>query len=385
MRRSLSIFACLSAIIVSNVDASAIAATENKLEQNVTTTKTSKKNSRYRILWNAGLGYSSFDSLTDTETIAAGQIGLKGQLNLLPNLSIRSKANFRFESGNSQSLYRELDQNNGLFMREAYLDYKPFKSLRFKAGAISQAHQDAPLLVSRRSFPAALVKTGFQINNFALVFKAQQAIPTSQSFDEERSEMEASPSFTTQTIKAIAGNDRFKVTAYGTNFQYKNLPSKVAFESGLYGNTVPDDIPGNAAFLFEFEGRALGIEGDLRLNNSFTLIGGIQSIENTKAPTGFNQGRLGYIKSEIRIGDDLFIPMYQIFYNESDSSVSYYNSRAYGHNNREGYAIAAEYQFTKSKFKIKTEFGTTDVINARAFEGEEQRLMIRLETFFDDV
>jgi hypothetical protein len=367
---------------------SALAADESSNTQNQNTTQSTKKlsrqyNSKYRLRWKTSLGYQTFESITDSSTIASGGFVFDGQGKLANELYLRAKAQMRFESGASQSLYREIDQNNGLFIREAYADYRPFSFLRFKAGAISQGHLNAPLLVSNRSFPAVTEKLIISKGNTAIILKAQQAIPTSSSFDQERSEKEEQASFQTQTLegRAVLGNLLLK--GYITNFEFKNLPSKVAFQSSVFGNTVPDNDIGFSNFVFDYAGQVMGAEAILKFG-AYEYGAGIQQIENTEALEKFNMGRLGFVRAILPFGDHELALRFENFFNESDSSVAFYNSALYGHNNRVGYSASAKYSFRDRGFAINAGYVNSDVINQRALESQEEKFALQLETFFED-
>lgn len=390
MRRRENLWAVVIAVTTCMLWASSAAAQESVSPSR--TQKSTQKaprlsrqySSKYRLRWKSALGYQTFESLTDSSTIASGGLTFDSQGKLANQLFLRANAQIRFESGSSQSLYREIDQNNGFFMREAYADFRPWSFLSLKAGAISQQHLDAPLLVSGRSFPAATEKLVLSNQNAAIILKAQQAIPTSASFDQERSDKEVQASFHTQTVegRAVVGNFLFK--GFVTNYQFNNLPTKVAFESSLYGNTVPDDDIGNSQFVFDYAGRVMGIEGTIKFGQS-ELIAGIQSIENTEAPEKFNTGRLGFLQTNLALGDDELQLRAENFFNESDSSVAYYNSAQYGHNNRVGYAALATYMFNNRGFAIKGAYINSDVINIKALESREEKVLFQLETFFEDI
>lgn len=381
---SAAVISLITCFVISSSAISAATTSHTQSDQNTTTKKLSRKySSKYRLRWKTNLGYQTFESVTDSSSIAAGGFTFDGQGKLANELFLRANAQMRFESGTTQSLYRELDQNNGLFIREAYADYRPFNFLRFKAGAISQQHLNAPLLVSRRSFPAVVEKLVISKDNTALILKAQQAIPTSSSFDQERSDKEPQASFQTQTIegRAIFGNLMMK--GFVTNFQFNNLPSKVAFDSSIFGNTVPDNDVGFSNFVFDYAGQVLGAEAILKFS-AYEFGAGIQQIENQEAPEKFNTGRLGFVRALIPFGDDELEMKFENFFNESDSSVAFYNSALYGHNNRVGYSAFAKYSFRNRGFAINAGYVNSDVINQRALESQEEKFQLQLETFFED-
>lgn len=384
-RKTYSGIFLLSMALVGLVSSTAIlAVTTPPIQKSILKSTQQNYNSKYRLRWKTNLGYQTFESLTDSSSIAAGGFTFEGKGKLANELALKLNAQMKFESGTTQSLYRELDQNNGFFIREAYADYRPFSFLRLKAGAISQKYLNAPLLVSQRSFPAIVEKLYIKRENTSIILSAQQAIPTSSSFDQERSDKEPQASFQTQTLEGriILGN--LKMKGFITNYQFKNLPSKVAFESSIFGNTVPDNDVGFSNFVFDYAGQVLGAEANLKFG-AYEYGAGVQQIENKKAIEKFNTGRLGFIRALIPLGDDELEAKFERFFNESDSSVAYYNSALYGHNNRVGYSAFAKYSFRNRGFSINLGYVNSDVINQKALESKEEKFQLQLETFFEDI
>ena len=165
-------------------------------------------------------------------------------------------ANVSLNLLSSRVQIRYLSQNDqNFFLNELSMNYEPSKNFKFSVGAINQNHLDSPYLVSNLSFPGLLASAHASTGGMTFGYKGQRLIPTSTSFDTDRTEKEALPSFQTHGLFAdYKINDNFKLGGQINYFSFSDLPSVVAFESQITGNDVTGIEIGDSRFTEQFSG-----------------------------------------------------------------------------------------------------------------------------------
>jgi hypothetical protein len=174
------------------------------------------------------------------------------------------------------------------------------------------------------------------------------------------------------------------VRAAVTHFTYNNLPSAIAQESIIYGNTVDEQGPNTSRFKYRFDGLFVhgGLDVDITPRFGWWVAG--SAIQNAAAPEGYRNAQ--HIKSGFKIGlpgEVDVIPSFGTYFIEDDAVPGFYNSSGIGHTNRQGYAGAIETFFQRQKFKIRAEYNDADVINFNLNQSRQQSLMIGFETFYE--
>jgi hypothetical protein len=360
-----------------NISAPAI----NNLSTNLTTNSRSS-GFKYKV----GTDFSSFGS--ETEQAQTAGFGVTGQFEhqLVDDLKIRVRAEGKFESGHAQSRFGDNTPQTGIFLQEAVLAYKPFSFLALDGGAIDQSYLKSALLIDKHTFPGAMEKVLIGDRKLGAEFQFEQAIPTSTTLTTETEGQEETPTFMAQTLTLQAEPTRsWFMQVYGTHYQFNNLPSKVANDSELYGNTMGVDVGLNASsFLFQFDGWLAGAETSVRILPSWKIGMGAQYLQNMKAPTGFNAGSMAFLDSTVSITPFVdIVPRGEIFFLESDVVPGAYNSSDFGHNNRDGYAADLDFVFKKSKFKIGARYVNANLINPNDSQSAQQTILLKLETLYE--
>lgn len=337
--------------------------------------------------WSLGISGQTYSDQLDDQTFASVGLGIRAGVSLLQDLEFESGLSIVARSGFSQSRFGKDSLNDGINVHEALLKYTPTHFLSLDAGIIGQRHIGSELLVSSRPFPGVRQTLSHNISNYRFGLTAQQAIPTSRSLNSQtRSEKESTPSFLTESVfveyqNRVNRNIRLRASA--TQFRFRNLPTNVAYESRLLGNTVPHSTPATSEFIFDYEGYLYGIDGDFNVTRDFAVDFRLNLLENTKAPSAFNRGYLietglsfGILRQTLRASA-------MRFFNESDSSIAYYNNSRLGHNNREGYSVGIQ-ALINNRVRISSYFTDSDVINPNLVTTRQQHLTLALETVYAD-
>lgn len=369
---------------------SSAAPAENSVRINAETVKAEPfKKENWDLYWKMLSGGRHLNDKTD-ESIAA-------TLGVYSQLEWRISSDLRFYSElkavfNSQRMQQDVfgdDFDDGFRMREAVVMYEPLTWTSFGAGAINQTRLNSPLLIADRTFPGLFQQVYFgERDKNGVGLELQELIPTSKSFNSQRVEKEKTPFLYTATVAgAWTPTSVLTLKPQATYFQFQDLPSRVALDSALFGNTTDQGTVSNKKFQYEFAGTSLGLETDLKISKSLTLTGGFQSVNNQRAPSAFNTGRLGSLGAKIKIGGAEIKPEVISFYNESDTSPGVYNEGKFGHNNRQGWGAKLGVDFKKLGFNIRSEFYDADVVNEnkRSGQSRQQYLSIYLETTYAEI
>lgn len=342
-----------------------------------------EKEKRLWGAWSFGLFGQTFSDLTDSETYSSARLNLKGGLNLLADLKIKSELSLVGASGFSQARFGRDSLGNGINIHEALVVIGEDRIAQLEAGIINQRFLQSPLLVSNLPFPG--VKGTLQYHNdlFRVGLRLQQAIPTSRTLDsQKRSEKEQTPKFATESLFAeITPHEDFKADVQVSRYSFKDLPSSVANNSRLLGNTVPFSTAAQSSFLFDYEGMLYTARAtQYIIDDTFADIN-LQLLENSKAPTAFNRGFLAEGGLNFPILSQMLRVSVASFFNESDSSPAQYNSSRLGHNNMKGmsYSLAV---YINQLFKIEAQFTDGQVITPNLVNTNRQNFSLALETLY---
>jgi hypothetical protein len=241
-----------------------------------------------------------------------------------------------------------------------------------------------PLLLSAQSFPGVLERVLLGTKEFNVELKAQQAVPTSTTLSTKAVEAEQTPTFMTEAITVRAKLlDRVSVSAFGLHYAFHSLPSTVATDSELYGNTVTALTAKRDQFAYEFDGFGYGGGTKVLLTRQIAWTLDAQILTNSKAPESFNQGQLASSGFEIGLPGDIDLkPKGEVFFAESDVAPGYYNGSDRGHNNRTGWAADLSLAFKKAGFAIGGRFVQADLINSSLVQTRQSFVMLRFETLY---
>ena len=283
----------------------------------------------------------SFSKRTAINAIVSAEIYGKLKWQAVETFSYQIQGLLVGRSGFTQSLYDRDDRPSGLHLLDGFFEWRPFSDLSMKFGVIQQSFLSAPLLIADKTF-ASLVG-GLSLDNpffQDLSFLFQAAIPENVSGLTQRSSQIVAgvPLFLSFSSKlALPAFFDMDLREAFSLFCYYNLPPAVANKSRLYGNSV-SGYGSDTSFLHSFYGWHNDMQFHRRLSDLWFVKGGWEYIYNFGAPNKYNEGFRLY--SALYYNYKNFMEIQGIgewFANQSDSSVAYYNSEIYGHNNRRGF------------------------------------------------
>lgn len=341
---------------------------------------------RPSLSWNMAVGGSSFANESEQAQSAGFHLGAKVHFAMTKQILLRAAGSANLQSGYAQSRFGDNTPQSGIALTEAVVQFEPLNAFAVEAGAIDQGHFKAPLLVSSQPFPGILEKIVYRSRNVRFELRAQQTIPTSTTLSTKTIESEKTPSFLSETIdlkvRPLTG---MTLSLYGTHFRFQDLPSLVAHESSLHGNTTVSSGPNSTRFAYGFNGWMAG--GEFRWNWFSPAVAwniGTQMIQNLEAPQSYQNSQRTFSSLDMALpGDIRLSPMAEIFFTESDVVPAYYNSSGHGHTNRQGWGAGIDTVFRKEKFKVGARYLDSDLINSNSSQSRQRYLMIKIESMYE--
>ncbi|MCB9027021.1 MAG: hypothetical protein H6625_11925 [Bdellovibrionaceae bacterium] len=373
--------AALFVLLAPNSHADGLSQEENtillRLEKESLLSKT-----KFQGDWKLELGGQSFEEATDDEKSASVALRLRPKYRLLENLIVKGDLRLKSESGRIQSRFYPGSENM-LQLNNATIEFYPIPFLLLEGGIVNQGYIGQELLFSQsRSFAGFKEGLIFGPSDFKTSLILQQSIPSSTSLNAERVEKEETPSFLAQTLQLEINRDILKGVFGGSLFQYNNLPSKVAYESYVNGNTIDGSDSSLSRFVYDFAGYGLNSKLDVNLSESLSLVGALQLIENTKAPSGNSRAQMLWLGPALTLGDTKWNINYGKFFAESDVAPAYYMNLNYGGTNRVGDFSRIEVEFTKFNFKLLAQYALSETLNERVHQDRRTSYLVRLETLY---
>lgn len=348
------------------------------------------KPGQLEVFWKARVYGESTALTSQSAEVAGADLFADGKYQLLKSTQASIFLRAKFEAGRSQSFFGDLEPGTGLLLREASIKQNVFSFLDVKAGVINQDWLNMPLLTFRQSFPGALVDLYFdKIENTKFGYIGQYAVPTSQTLSSRTVGREASPSFITHTLYGEYDVKKsYKISASLNTYEYKKLPSMVAFESFLTGNSADDDVicsQNNCEFEYAFRGWFATVGGSARWNQTFEPGIEYSLIKNQEAPETMNDGHLIRAYNRIHTDNYAFYIGYDRYFAESDVVPSYYNAWVYGKSNKEGQGGELAVEFKKKNFRVRFQYYEADLINFSDVQENQKSFWLGVETGYDKI
>ncbi len=286
-------------------------------------------------------GFSFQSQSTDGEQMIRAKLNAKILTQLTNSLFARAEFELLTGSGSIQKIYKKLEAFDKIYHKEIAFLWTASDWLTMHFGAINQRFLGAPLLMADIPFPSLLEEIHLSApDKHELHLNFQQAITNTFSDDNSYNtqKLTKTPLFLTHSIFWTYDPKTFyKVKMRGTFFHFSNLTRDIAINAMLYGNTISGS-PGD--FKHKYYGAYLALEPSFQIFSNLGLQLKIHHIDNWNIPNedNFSQGELYSLSVPFDVTENLRITTtLEYFVNQSDSSVGYYSSETYGHNNRQGY------------------------------------------------
>lgn len=348
----------------------------NKSVLNESTDETSS-----HLAWSLGLAVEQQrDSLSQqrTETNLSARLKWDYTLNSFTFLKIYPRA--YFQNGYVQSVSASKPKGSSFDLAEASLNLHDEDTLRFSLGALNQQRDNSGLLFADISFPAVQMRTQFgEAEESFIAFFAQGAIPSSSSVSSNSRDYEKTPSLITAGLSTQWKSSIAVTRMRGSYFKFSDLPSNVAKDSGLLGNTTIGDVANpSSQFKYQYQGYEAGLGFNFNLTSATDVQLEGNFIQNQSAPSSLNQGYTAGTQLNVQSGVHRWSPIFEYFRIEPDAAVAYFNSSDY-QTNRIGYGTGLKYRYKKN-LAVKVTTGERSVIYESASQYRERFYSLSLET-----
>lgn len=315
----------------------------------------------------------------------AQSVGLSMTLDLQhefnKNFLVKAITGASMKSGYVQTRFGEISARNSVWLAEGYLQGKAGSVLTVRGGIIEQGVWEATSVIDGGSFPGSLQIIRFG-DDYYVEVKTGQSIPVAADMDAKMRESEPTPTFMAETLKVGLQPKKGWLWAsfHGGHWAFHNLPSKVAGDSDVGGNTIVT-VDGKKRYKYEFEGWLAGASGQLNFTERTSLEAHLQVSQNTRAIEAYGAAQIAGGSLTIGLPGNVDLNSgVDFFFSESDASPAYYNSMEYGHNNREGYGVAVSAKFKEQGFKIGGMFTDASLINPHPLQVRQQLYLLSFGT-----
>ena len=320
-----------------------------------------------KAFWKAAISSKAFFDKSTANTVLGTEIYGRLEWELIETLSFQTQGLIIGRNGFTQAIYDRSDRVRGFYLLEGFFNWKMNPYLFIKVGNIQQDFLDAPLLITDKTFPSIIGKMFFhKSSNIDLSLLFQIAIPdnATESVQRETQIVRGFPLFlTSSTFLEISDFLNSNIEEKLTFFYYYNLPPAVADRSRIYGNTVRR-TKSDSTFTHDFFGFHNHLSLRKKISKRWIFHIGGSFIYNFLAPDTFNEGMRIYSSLYHNYENIMEVKIIgEIFSNQSDTSIAYYNSEIYGHNNRKGYAVKLQNHFYNSGLTLGISFVHSYPIN----------------------
>ncbi|MCB0406926.1 MAG: hypothetical protein KDD34_01915 [Bdellovibrionales bacterium] len=308
--------------------------------------------------------------LSETSKISLrGQIQLENKMPHNPSRSFHSR------------------KTSGIFIDDARWSWTP-ASLRngeFRSGFLSQEQYLSPLIIKDRAFPALRQSFSFSPSpSYFSTLSFQQAIPTNYVFSTEQEKKEALPTYLSSSL-LLGYQFPFgtQIRGIASIYQWNQLPTKVAQESALSGNTLASTT--TPTFAYDFLGADFYGDIIFFLPHDWKIQLTTGFIENFKAPSDKSSGSHHQLLFQKNLKSTYSLGWgFEYFYKKSDVTPAYFSPFFY-ENNRRGMGTHLEFGFLKTQNFLQFHWNQSQQLSQNSSKNAEDIFMFSFEkrTGFD--
>lgn len=347
-------------------------------QSEIKTKKIAKAEKKFNLLTDFYMGAFGFQEGQDDSQLIYLSARPYGSYFLTESFGVQGDIQLNLTTGRSQTRFQNPNFNS-VNIRELVAHFKPGSYLGVKGGAINQNFLGNPMLIADRGFPGVYVQSGYQSEVFSVLPKVQYSIPTSTSYESQRTEAEALPALKTFGLALeVKPLEWLQLSSDIHHFEYNQLPAVVAAQSNRFGNSVVG-VDSESSFRYQFEGLSqfytLKTQYTSFLSQSFQ----VGMVDNFEAPqdrrrsqwvgTGFN-----WTTADFNIS-----PSFASFFAESDSVPAIYSEFELGRNNRQGQMVRLAVEIKKWNLIIRSRYVESQLIEQRPLQADMKIFDLGLE------
>lgn len=332
--------------------------------------------------WRLRMSGSSFNDDRSQSKSVDFRLDFKSIYNLTSNLQVDIQPSFRLVTGQSQTIDGADKMDNKILLNHAAIHFMPFYFSKFSAGALSQRYMHTSLLIDDLAFPAARAVGLTRGSQIETSVSLETAIPTSTSLSTNTKELEATPSLNTVALSMKWGTtDLFLKSSIGY-FLYNNLPSSVAQQSMLLGNSVRNFSEANYSFIYEHQGFEISSELQVPVTKNFEVTALAEYLKNERATDEDGTAFKVQLGTNIHITSSIGWSLKGFYFQVApEAAVAYFNSRGY-QTNRQGYGLDTSIAFKPENFKLGIQYYESEVLYKNPAQSHDKSVMLRLETSY---
>lgn len=348
--------------------------------------KSSRNEKKFSAEWRLRLQGESHNDEQSQAKVFDLRTDLKAKYTLHSSLYLDLQPSLRLQSGQTQSVDGADKAENKIYLTQAAMVYRPFNVTRLSAGALNQRYLHTRLLLDEIAFPSARAEVLLTRGTLLSALALETAIPTSTSLSTNTRELEPTPSLNTVALKMnLQGSKELFLKFTGGYFIYNNLPSAVAQASRLLGNEVNALSEAQYTFAHKFEGVEGSLEWSVPVSTWMELVGYGEYVVNQKAPAELGTGYYYAAAGNFHVTSNMDLSLGGAYFSIApEAAVSYFNARRF-ETNRIGYSAETMLSFKKEGFKVGAEFSESEVMFINSIQSKEQRIFLKLETFYADI
>ncbi|TNF02210.1 MAG: hypothetical protein EP326_03465 [Deltaproteobacteria bacterium] len=305
---------------------------------------------------------------------------------LYSNFLIDVEGGFSLETGSSETVYGagSFKPTNTPYLGHAEMIYTPFKFSTVKLGAINQSYHNNPLFVTSTPFIGAREIFEYKVSNWTVQFDLIQSIPSNYTLSRRLGSVsEGSARFFNEKLRLIGEGNLLSLNASIGHYAFDELSPSVAYESRLLGNSVSGIGTYNNKFRYSFVGWNGDMNIDLKAIAGTTISLNSAWHLNSNAPDGKNLGYKIGPSLAIESNNRIFKLGIETFKNESDSTVAYYSSKAYGNVNRVGNAVSLKVEDLTNGLEYGAKGVQADPIVTTPYQSDERIISIFLRKSYE--
>lgn len=341
---------------------------------------------RRKLDWNLEFAGEFEGEGRDESLAVVTGLGLDMNFQFSKSLSLVLAPTARFYSARSQQRFDSDSFEDRIYLREGYLNLQPLDGeafrLGFRAGSIAQKMLDQPQLVSStRSFPAVALVTNYTGGPVTVGVEAEEAVPTSYTYNALREDKEPLPGL--RAARASLHAKLLGDMALSLNvgqLSWRNLPSRVAFNSQKLGNTPQGELAPTSRFRTGFTTGFVGARLDYCLDCRFggTLQG--RRARNADAPDDSADSQMIGIAAHYRTRGLVTSVAVDAFFAESDVSPAAYTPSSLGNTNRQGNRLRLEFGIPAMELTITSQFVQARTLAPTPYQSDFNSLYLGVET-----
>lgn len=311
---------------------------------------------------------NGWESTVTQSRIAGAEVRGDYQRALGEGFSVALGASLIAEAGVARSRFTdEFRPRQGIRLREASFGWNGWEPLTFRFGALDQDRWDSPLLLRRQSFPGALERFAWTFGEVTVALAATQAIVNDTSTLQRWGNWASGlPTFFLERVSAEwKKSPRTRASVHASHFAFKDLSHQQAFDAQFLGNSVVGVGPETSSFRYGFQGFELGAEASAEILTGLSPFIRGDLLWNNGAVSGRGTGWSVSLGALYERGDRFRLrPSFEFFRVESDAAPALFNTRSFGHANRQGWAASLGLELPKSGIRGQLQWVNADVIAA---------------------